>query len=338
MISLKNKNYIFIIFFIITSCLFFWFLNTFKIIDQSFKEDSGWQKLSGLKKVKKCINLLLGEKLIYSFISSSNVSFNIDSKEKELFVNFLKSENKKYGKGVFIPPKDGIFCLSWKNPELNEISLNYNTQIILDQEKDRIPVNFIVTSDNKSLQIVKGSGDVIYKITIGSPIVNFAINNNSTILTVSVSDPKTNLRIYDLNNMKILRKLQMKITPRFIVFSNDDRFISVGDEHSFEIKRVDLKSGIIKTLKLPLFPIALFVDENPNELLVRSKEEVIKIKIDTMELIERNARIKFVFGDETILADPTEICTVHGIPHPLFTPRQVAMSSEGLRGYFFNYD
>ena len=335
MITLKNKNYIFFIVFMISAGIFFWLWNSLKIIDESFKGDSGWQKLSGMKKEEKCISLLLGEKLSYSFISSSNVSFNIDAKENKLFFNVLKSDNTKFEKGVFIPPKDGIFCLSWKNLDLNEISLNYNTQIIIDQEKDRIPVNFIVTSDNKSLQIVNGSGDVISKISIGSPIINFAINKNSTILTVSVSDPKANLRIYDLNNMEIIRNIKMVRTPRFIVFSNDDRFITVGDEHSFVIKRVDLKSGINKTLKLPLFPIALFVDDNPNELLVRAKDEVIKIKIDTMELMERNSRIKFVFGDETILADPTEICTVHGIPHPLFTPRQVAMSSEGLRGYFY---
>ena len=94
-------------------------------------------------------------------------------------------------------------------------------------------------------------------------------------------------------------------------------------------------SYINKSLKLPISPIALFVDDDPNELLVRAENEVIKINIDKMELMERNARIEFVFGDETILADPNEVCTVHGIPHPLFTPRQVAMSSEGLSGYYF---
>jgi len=334
MIPKKNKNHIYFIVFTISAAQIFWFWNPLQIFDESFKGYSDWQKISGMGKKEKCLNLLLGETLFYSFISSSEVLFNIDVKGNELFFNVLKLDKTKFAKGEFIPSKDGVFCLSWKNLDLNEISLNYNTQIIKDQFKDKIPVKFIVTSDNKSLQVVNGSGDVISKIIIGSPIVNFAINKKSTILIVSISGSKENLRIYDLNSMEILRNFQMERTPRFIVFSNEDLFITIGDEHSFEINRVNLKSGIKKPLKLPVLPIALFVDENPNELLVRAENEVIKIKIDTMELIERNARIEFVFGNETIIADPNEICTVHGIPHPLFTPRQVAMSSEGLTGYY----
>ena len=86
----------------ISAGLFFWLWNSLKIIDESFKVDSGWKNLSGMKKEEKCISLLLGEKLIYSFISSSNVSFNIDAKEKKLFFNVLKSDNTKFEKGVFI--------------------------------------------------------------------------------------------------------------------------------------------------------------------------------------------------------------------------------------------
>ncbi len=61
----------------------------------------------------------------------------------------------------------------------------------------------------------------------------------------------------------------------------------------------------------------------------------MKIQLEPLKLIERNARIEFTFGEETILADPDEFCTVHGVPHPLFTPREESMSTEGLQGFYF---
>ena len=36
-----------------------------------------------------------------------------------------------------------------------------------------------------------------------------------------------------------------------------------------------------------------------------------------------------------ISLDPVEICFVHGIPHPLFSQKEEAMSEEGLTGFLF---
>ena len=36
------------------------------------------------------------------------------------------------------------------------------------------------------------------------------------------------------------------------------------------------------------------------------------------------------------MVDPDEVCLAHGIPHPLFTPKAVAMSSRGAPGIFSN--
>ena len=33
--------------------------------------------------------------------------------------------------------------------------------------------------------------------------------------------------------------------------------------------------------------------------------------------------------------DPVEICFVHGVPHPLFSQKEEAMSEEGLTGFLF---
>jgi len=127
----------------------------------------------------------------------------------------------------------------------------------------------------------------------------------------------------------------MSNSPRFLAFSNNDLYLTVGNEHTKEIIRIEVKTGHKKSLKLPTIPLALLSSENANELLVRAEKEVVKVRVKPLGIVERNARIKFLFGDETIYADPNELCTVHGIPHPLFTPQQVAMSVQGLRGFYY---
>ena len=127
----------------------------------------------------------------------------------------------------------------------------------------------------------------------------------------------------------------MENSPRFLVFSNNNLYLTVGNEHKKEIIRIEVKTGIKQSLKLPLIPLALLSLDNSNELLVRTEKEVIKIRTYPLETIERNSRIEFLFGDEIIYVDPNELCTVHGIPHPLFTPRQVAMDPQGLSGFYF---
>ena len=330
---MKKTHFILLFICLVPFCLIFWFWKPFKFLD-SYKENSEWKVLESKEKKEKCFELLLGEKLIYSFISSSEVSFSIDILDTEIKKNLLIFEKTKFEKDILVPKNNGKFCLAWTNLGLNEISLNYNTQKIIVHDENMIPVNYRISEDNNSIEIINGSGDFISKILFLSKIVNFTINSKSSIIGISLANQKNNLKIYDLKEMKIIKSFKMEISPRFLEFSDDDRFIVLGNEHSNEIKRIELKTGYKKSMTLPQSPIAFFVDENPNEILVRTEKEVLKIKIEPMELLERNARIELVFGDEKILVDPEELCTVHGIPHPLFNLRQNAMSREGLSGYF----
>ena len=105
----------------------------------------------------------------------------------------------------------------------------------------------------------------------------------------------------------------------------------VGNEHTTDIIRINLKNNRMVSLTLPLLPIALMIGEKTGELFVRAEMEVMKIQLEPLKLIERNSRIEFAFGDEIILADPDEFCTAHGVPHPLFTPREEAMSRKGIQ-------
>ena len=108
----------------------------------------------------------------------------------------------------------------------------------------------------------------------------------------------------------------------------------VGDEHIAKIIRIDLKNSRQHSLTLPLLPLALLKGEDQGELLVRAEREVMKIQLEPLKLIEENTRIEFTFGEESFLADSNEFCTANGVIHPLFTPSEEAMSTEGIQGYY----
>ena len=88
-------------------------------------------------------------------------------------------------------------------------------------------------------------------------------------------------------------------------------------------------------MTLPVQPVSLLSGEIPNELLIRAEQEVLIIQFKPLKILERNANFEFAFGDEKMFLDPVEICFVHGVPHPLFSQKEEAMSEEGLTGFLF---
>ena len=317
----------------------YWFWSPAKMTEEANYENTDWELIKGLEIKEECLNLLPGQKLEYSFKSSAEVSFNIHYHEQGGRPIYLKDEKGMlFNKGVLDPPKKNLFCLMWVNPGMKDIRLSYNTLLLSeleDKEKDRIPVHFRVSADKQAIRIVADSGRELSRLEIGSNILNFELNNNGTMLAVSVADLRGTLLIYDVKTLQIITKVAIKRFPRFLAFSADNRFLIVGDEHTADIIRIDLKNRRQHSLKLPLLPLAIMTGEEPGELFVRAEREVMKIQLEPLKLIERNARIEFTFGEETILADPNEFCTAHGVPHPLFTPSEEAMSTEGLQGFYF---
>ena len=90
------------------------------------------------------------------------------------------------------------------------------------------------------------------------------------------------------------------------------------EEHNPEVFIIETKTGKKQSLNLPVQPLPLLIGEIPNELLIRSEQEVIRIQIEPLKILERNAKFEFEFGDEKMFLDPVEIYFVHGVPHPLF--------------------
>jgi hypothetical protein len=316
---------------------YFWLWKPDQLTKENYAENTDWQILKGLEMEEECVNLQPGQKLEYSFKSSAELAFNIHFHEQGHPIYMQDDKATVFKKGVLIPPKKDEFCLMWVNLGMEDIRLSYNTQLLSqhkNQEIKRIPVRYSVSPDKQAIRIVSDSGKELSKFEIGANILNFALNNNSTVLAVSVSDLKETLLIYDVNSHQIITKIAIRMFPRLLAFSADNRFLIVGDEHIAKIIRIDLKNSRQDSLTLPLLPLALLTGEEPGELLVRAEREVMKIHLDPLKLIERNARIEFTFGEETFLADPDEFCTAHGVPHPLFTPSEEAMSTEGIQGYY----
>ena len=317
----------------------YWFWGPTQMAKVTNYENTNWKLIKGNKTKEECLNLLPGQKLEYSFKSSAEVSFNIYYHEQGGGPIYLMDEKGTvFNKGVLEPTKKDRYCLSWKNHGIGDVHLSYNTQLLPlfeDQIKTSIPANYRVSGDKQSIRIVSDSGEELSRLEIGSNILNFQLNNNSKIMAISVSDLKETLLIYDLMTLQINKKYEIKSFPRFLEFSADNRYLIVGNEHATDIIRINLKNNRMVSLTLPLLPIALMIGEKTGELFVRAEKEVMKIQLEPLKLIERNARIEFTFGEETILADPDEFCTVHGVPHPLFTPREESMSTEGLQGFYF---
>jgi len=335
----RAKNiYILLIGCLILAGQYFWFWKPDQLTKETYAENTDWQLLKGLEMKEECVNLQSGQKFEYSFKSSAELSFNIHFHQQGVPIYLQNEKDIVFKKGVLVAPKKSQFCLMWVNPGMEEIRLSYNTQLLTQleyPEKNRIPVHFKVSADKQAIRIVADSDLELSNLQIGANILNFVLNNNSTVLAVSVADLRGNLLIYDVKTLQIITKVAIKRFSKLLAFSADNRFLIVGDEHTAKIIRIDLKNSRQHSLTLPLLPLALMTGEEPGELLVRAEREVMKIQLEPLKLIGRNARIEFTFGEETILADPDEFCTAHGVPHPLFTPSEEAMSTEGLQGYYF---
>jgi len=197
------------------------------------------------------------------------------------------------------------------------------------------PVRYKSSLDKQSIDIFSDSRKLLSSIYIGWPIINFTINSDSTNLAVSAFNPWETLRIYDLKTLELQTALKLPVPPRFMVFSTDNKFLAVAEEHNPEVFIIETKTGEKQSLNLPVQPLSLLTGEMPNELLIRSEQEVIRIQIEPLKILERNAKFEFEFGDEKMFIDPVEICFVHGVPHPLFAQKEVAMSDDGLTGILF---
>ena len=169
-----------------------------------------------------------------------------------------------------------------------------------------------------------------------SDILNFELSPDQQRLAVLVSEIREGLQLYQLPSLEKIMSFYLPRAARMLAFSEDGFSLALADEHQAELTVFNLTSKHREVLALPASVLALETGDGENELLVRSEREVLKLRFDPLELLERDARIELAFGDQKMLVDPDEICFAHGVPHPLFTPKAIAMSPEGLAGFLAN--
>ena len=137
----------------------------------------------------------------------------------------------------------------------------------------------------------------------------------------------------DLKTQEVQTALKLPVPPSFLVFSSDNKYLAITEEHNPKVFLIETKTGEKQSLTLPVQPMSLLAGGIPNELLIRAEQEILRIQIEPLKILERNA--KFEFGNEKMFLDPVEICFVHGVSHPLFSQKEEAMSEEGLTGFLF---
>ena len=70
------------------------------------------------------------------------------------------------------------------------------------------------------------------------------------------------------------------------------------EEHNPEGFLIETKTGEKQSLTLPVQPLSLLAGGITNELLIRAEQEVLRIQIEPLKILERNAKFEFEFGDE----------------------------------------
>ncbi len=293
-------------------------------------------EVPGLGIHEQCLSLLKGQKLKYSFRSSRALNFNIHFHQHGNPVYLVDLQETSEADTFFTSPRKTEYCLMWINSwdEPAQLSQAFKP-LPLDPAslKDLAPVRFVADGEKQAILAIGKSGAEFARINIGSPILNFALSPDGKLLAVVVSRTRQGLRIYSLSTLQPLALYDLPRPARFLSFSTDSRYVATADEHAEEVTISALSGNLPQTINLPAPLIALETGDAQNELLGRTEREVLKMRFHPPELLERNARIELAFGNEKILVDPNEVCFAHGIPHPLYTPKAVAMSAKGLPGF-----
>ncbi len=294
-------------------------------------EQQGEHPLQAGQGAENCFTVHPDQQLDYQFQASGNVYFDVHYHIGQEVGYSTRLPEAQTGQGSVRPPQKDIYCLYWENRGASEVRVTYSG-ILASQDPNQVRTELRLRyqADTQSIGAFDLSDQERFTLKVGHPVLNFSLNNEASLLAVLVSDVPDPLRVYELPSGTLRYALPLDQTPRFLVFSGDDRFLALGDEHMQQVTRVDLEMAQEERLLLPAAPQALSPDKDPQFFLARLEGEVIKVGFDPLEVTERRAKIELAFGEETILADPEEVCFAHGVPHPLYTPIPEAMSPQGL--------
>jgi WD40 repeat protein len=285
---------------------------------------------------ESCLKILKTEILKYSFQSSGKLDFNIhyhDEANEDVF--YPVEETLISAKtGTFLPEVGQTYCMMWENKGESPSGLAFQSRVLPGAvaESEKIPVTFQADTVKNTIRVLDSEAKPVFLIEVGSPILEFTLNHSSNLLAVVTSSSNL-LKIYDLESREWQQEVKYPSALRFLVFSNDDKTLALADEHSAEVIFLNTTDYEIDTrLGLPEPPVAMLSGENPDQLLVRTKKNILNIDFEERKILQRNAKIPIDFGGEKVLIDPKEWCFSHGVPHPLYAATSQAMNI-GLSGH-----
>jgi len=285
---------------------------------------------------ESCLKILKTEKLKYSYQGSGKLDFNIhyhDEVNGDIFYP-VKEELLSYKSDIFQPQITQTYCMMWENKDRSPSGLSLQSRVLpsIAADSEKIPVTFRADTQNNTIKVLDSETRTVLSVEVGSPILEFALNHAGNRLAVATSETNL-LKIYDLESRKWAQEVKFPSALRFLVFSDDDRILALADEHSAEVFFMNtVKFEIDNRLSIPEPPVAMLSSEKPDQLLVRTKKDILDIDFEERKILQRNAKIPIDFGGEKVLIDPKEWCFSHGVPHPLYAATSQAMNI-GLSGF-----
>jgi hypothetical protein len=84
---------------------------------------------------EKCLKLISGQALNYSFEASRPMDFNIHYHKFKEVIYPVTQKSIFRKKSLFNPEREEVYCMMWSNPSAESISLTYQFQ--LTEKKDK---------------------------------------------------------------------------------------------------------------------------------------------------------------------------------------------------------
>ena len=281
-----------------------------------------------------CFKMKPDHFLRYSFQSSHPVSFSIHYHESNQVITVYPETEFSSETNVFQPEIPQVYCLMWSSIGSSLAELTYRFTVKRSIPENKIWAQYKAGDHQKSIDIWNNLNERVGKIPVGSTIVNFTLNSSGSVLALVTNDKQNNLRIYDTGTQSLLIAKTISRLPRYLIFSNDDLYLALANEHDLEVEVMETTHyQSIGSIQIPSPILAIENTITPNEFLARNKEEIIKLQFFPPKLLERKVKIRINLGGKEMLINPYAWCFAHGVPHPLFVPSPPAMS-QGISGYF----
>ena len=281
-----------------------------------------------------CLTVYPSQVLKLTFTASEPLDYDIHTHYEDQVTYHRYETATLQSKNELSPNKKDYYCTQWKNLGQDEVELVYQLEVnpaIPDGNFLRKNVVFRVDKNfPKMIRVLEeNSQNFLTSFNFPSDVLNFALTVDEDQLVVLLSGEVQLIKVQDGS---LLKRISLDDFPSFLSLSKGGQNLLLGNEHQLKIESINLNNLERNELEIPAPPKSIQNDINSEYVLVRTEDEVLRVSISPLQIVERQARIPLKIGEEVQLVDPYAWCFVHEVPHPLFAPVSSAMSKAGLTG------